>query len=157
MGRSQPNHYARRARVVFVILAVSAITCGNAVARYQQPFDAFPPIPGRETDYTKFSHPIRRVAVIGAGPSGLLHAATLIEHGFRVRLFERAPRPGGVWYYTPETPVPAKYPQVYSLSLFDGSNCDIRIETHQYGRLDISQMFPIPFPRFASTKTGMMD
>jgi len=60
--------------------------------------------------YTKFSHPIHRVAVIGAGPSGLQSAAVLREHGFEVRLFDRAPHPGGNWYYTPLKPVPAAFP-----------------------------------------------
>lgn len=53
---------------------------------------------------------LKRVAVIGAGPSGLMHAATLIEQGFEVRLFERAPKPGGQWFYTDKTPVSAPFP-----------------------------------------------
>lgn len=60
-----------------------------------------------------FQHPIKRVAVIGAGPSGLQHAATLLEHGFEVRMFERAPMPGGLWFYTDLTPVPASFPYVF--------------------------------------------
>ncbi|KAJ7862931.1 FAD/NAD-P-binding domain-containing protein [Mycena olivaceomarginata] len=52
-----------------------------------------------------FDHPIRRVAVVGAGPAGLQAAAKLIEHNFTVRLFERAPHPGGNWLYSEETPV----------------------------------------------------
>ncbi|KAJ7792160.1 FAD/NAD-P-binding domain-containing protein [Mycena olivaceomarginata] len=51
-----------------------------------------------------FDHPIRRVAVVGAGPAGLQAAAKLIEHNFTVRLFERAPHPGGNWLYSEETP-----------------------------------------------------
>ncbi len=39
----------------------------------------------------------RRVAVIGAGISGLAHADVLVRCGFTVTLFERAPRLGGVW------------------------------------------------------------
>ncbi|KAJ7505589.1 FAD/NAD-P-binding domain-containing protein [Mycena galericulata] len=57
-----------------------------------------------------FHHPIKRVAVIGAGPAGLQAAAKLIEHNFTVRLFERAPSPGGNWFYTDETPVREPYP-----------------------------------------------
>lgn len=62
-----------------------------------------------ESQYN-FERKIERVAVIGAGPSGLQRAATLIEHGFQVRLFERAPRPGGEWLYSDETPVSAPFP-----------------------------------------------
>ncbi|KAJ7442530.1 FAD/NAD-P-binding domain-containing protein [Mycena galericulata] len=57
-----------------------------------------------------FHHPIKRVAVIGAGPAGLQAAAKLIEHNFTVRLFDRAPSPGGNWFYTDETPLREAYP-----------------------------------------------
>ncbi|KAJ7637063.1 FAD/NAD-P-binding domain-containing protein [Roridomyces roridus] len=60
--------------------------------------------------YTVFHHPIRRVAVVGAGPAGLQAAAKLVEHNFTVRLFDRAPSPGGNWFYTDETPVRESYP-----------------------------------------------
>lgn len=60
--------------------------------------------------YTRFSHPIRRVAVIGAGPAGLQSAAVLREQGFEVRLFERADKPGGNWYYSPLTPLSVPFP-----------------------------------------------
>ncbi|KAF9511429.1 hypothetical protein BS47DRAFT_1395074 [Hydnum rufescens UP504] len=59
--------------------------------------------------YTEFPS-IRRVAVIGAGPSGLQSAVTLLEHGFEVRLFERRPKPGGNWFYSALTPLPAAFP-----------------------------------------------
>lgn len=62
------------------------------------------------SSYYEFEHKIERIAVIGAGPTGLQHAAALLEHGFQVRLFERAPRPGGEWLYTDKTPVPASFP-----------------------------------------------
>ncbi|KAJ7853080.1 FAD/NAD-P-binding domain-containing protein [Mycena olivaceomarginata] len=52
-----------------------------------------------------FDHPIRRVAFVGAGPAGLQAAAKLIEHNFTVRLFERAPHPGGNCLYSEETPM----------------------------------------------------
>lgn len=39
----------------------------------------------------------KRVAIIGAGISGLAHADVLERCGFSVTLFERAPRLGGVW------------------------------------------------------------
>lgn len=40
---------------------------------------------------------IRRVAVIGAGISGVLSAAHLIAAGIEVVVFERNDAPGGVW------------------------------------------------------------
>lgn len=58
----------------------------------------------------EFQHSIERVAVIGAGPTGLQHAAALLEHGFQVRLYERAPVPGGQWLYTDKTPVDVPFP-----------------------------------------------
>src|SRR5436189_2035992 len=39
----------------------------------------------------------KRVAIIGAGISGLAHADVLERCGFSVVVFERAPRLGGVW------------------------------------------------------------
>ncbi|KAJ6486762.1 FAD/NAD-P-binding domain-containing protein [Mycena sanguinolenta] len=62
------------------------------------------------SEWTVFHHPIKSVAVIGAGPAGLQAAAKLIEHNFTVRLFDRAPSPGGNWFYTDETPVREPYP-----------------------------------------------
>jgi hypothetical protein len=57
-----------------------------------------------------FISPIKSVAVIGAGPSGLQHVAALLENGFQVRLFERDSVPGGNWRYTEEIPVDVAYP-----------------------------------------------
>ncbi|KAF7368661.1 Dimethylaniline monooxygenase [Mycena venus] len=64
--------------------------------------------------WTTFPHPITRVAVIGAGPSGLQAAANLLTANLSVRLFERAPAPGGNWFYTEETPVREAYPETNS-------------------------------------------
>lgn len=71
-----------------------------------------PGVADDERQWFQFSNEIRRVAVIGAGPSGLIHAHTLLSEGFEVRLFERAPKPGGQWLYTDETPVHASFPWV---------------------------------------------
>ncbi|KAJ7471623.1 FAD/NAD-P-binding domain-containing protein [Mycena galericulata] len=60
--------------------------------------------------WTTFPHPINRVAVIGAGPAGLQAAAYLLAENLSVRLFERAPSPGGNWFYTEETPARESYP-----------------------------------------------
>lgn len=63
-----------------------------------------------EDEYYQFSHPVQRVAVIGAGACGLQAAASLIENGFQVRLFERQDQPGGNWYYRDQTPIHASFP-----------------------------------------------
>ncbi|KAI0592862.1 FAD/NAD(P)-binding domain-containing protein [Biscogniauxia sp. FL1348] len=42
----------------------------------------------------------RRVAVIGAGVSGLTVARRLLAEGVNVTVYERQPMAGGVWYYT---------------------------------------------------------
>lgn len=64
--------------------------------------------------WTTFHHPVKRVAVIGAGPAGLQAAAKLNEHNFTVRLFDKAPETGGTWFYTDETPVREPYPYAAS-------------------------------------------
>lgn len=68
-------------------------------------------------DHFQFAHQIERVAVIGGGGTGLLHAATLIEHGFKVRLFEKQANPGGNWLYNDKAPLPAAFPCVTSIKL----------------------------------------
>lgn len=40
------------------------------------------------------------VAVIGAGPSGLVSAKYALEQGFRVTVFEQGEEVGGIWVYT---------------------------------------------------------
>lgn len=67
------------------------------------------------SEWTVFNKTIKRVAVIGAGPAGLQAAAELKEHSFDVRLFERAPGPGGNWRYSDEIPVRESYPSVFLL------------------------------------------
>ncbi|EXJ92623.1 hypothetical protein A1O3_01175 [Capronia epimyces CBS 606.96] len=54
--------------------------------------------------------PIRRVAVIGAGVSGVSTAAHLIAEGLDVTVFERAPVSGGVWVLDPNIPFEPAYP-----------------------------------------------
>ncbi|KAJ7190186.1 FAD/NAD-P-binding domain-containing protein [Mycena pura] len=62
-------------------------------------------------NWTTFPHPISSVAVIGAGPAGLQATATLLSlTNVSVRLFERAPAPGGNWFYTDEKPAREAYP-----------------------------------------------
>lgn len=58
-----------------------------------------------EGPYFDFGRKLERVAVIGAGAAGLVSTAILQDHNLTVRTFERAPKPGGNWYYSEETPV----------------------------------------------------
>ncbi|KAK1517027.1 thiol-specific monooxygenase [Colletotrichum costaricense] len=61
---------------------------------------------------------IKRVAVIGAGPSGAIATDALVkEQAFdTIRVFDRRPIPGGTWIYTPHLP-----PNIPSLkALLDG-------------------------------------
>ncbi|EWC45007.1 hypothetical protein DRE_06287 [Drechslerella stenobrocha 248] len=46
---------------------------------------------------------IRKVAVIGGGPSGAVAAKCLLAEGLTPVIFEQRPSFGGVWNYTPET------------------------------------------------------
>lgn len=46
------------------------------------------------SQYHELQHPVKRVAVIGAGVSGLVGTSVLWDHNFTVRTFERAPKPG---------------------------------------------------------------
>ncbi|TFK31089.1 hypothetical protein BDQ12DRAFT_694562 [Crucibulum laeve] len=60
----------------------------------------------------QFKWPIRRVAIIGAGPGGLISYRELSDAGFNVHVYERDNSPGGNWHYTEETPVDAPVPNV---------------------------------------------
>jgi hypothetical protein len=76
-------------------------------------FDNMPhPVP-IETQYWELPRPIRTVAVIGAGASGVSHkvssadcqlpiARRLRDAGKQVRLYERNSYPGGIWKYQPD-------------------------------------------------------
>ncbi|KAF8310291.1 FAD/NAD(P)-binding domain-containing protein [Clavulina sp. PMI_390] len=71
---------------------------------------------GAQHRYYKFPHDIKRVAVIGAGPSGLQAASALLDEGLEVRLFERQDQPGGNWYYQDAQPIelsPRKHRSLY--------------------------------------------
>ncbi|KAI0874706.1 hypothetical protein GGS24DRAFT_458267 [Hypoxylon argillaceum] len=67
------------------------------------PVDRFP---SPEADQT----PIRNVAVIGAGISGVVSAAHLIKEGFGVTVFERTGTIGGVWCYDERVDVDPPFP-----------------------------------------------
>lgn len=56
----------------------------------------------------QFQWAIKRVAIIGAGVSGLLAYKSLLEtdHFTSIRIFERDRVPGGNWHYTTDRPSP---------------------------------------------------
>ncbi|KAF8127436.1 hypothetical protein EV363DRAFT_1515362 [Boletus edulis] len=93
-------------RVVGLVLLA-----GVAVASVQRHFSSSPFQESKADEY-QFEWPIQRVAVIGAGPSGLVAYRELTEAGLDVRLFERNSVPGGVWHYTEEVPLDAPVPNV---------------------------------------------
>lgn len=43
------------------------------------------------------------IAVIGAGPSGIISAKNAIDQGHNVTIFEKTGTLGGVWYFTEKT------------------------------------------------------
>ncbi|KAI8147322.1 hypothetical protein BJV82DRAFT_595102 [Fennellomyces sp. T-0311] len=51
-----------------------------------------------------FDKPIKKVAVIGAGSSGLTAAKALKDHGMEVNVFERDSDVGGLWSYSDKKP-----------------------------------------------------
>ncbi|KAG6355145.1 hypothetical protein INS49_004226 [Diaporthe citri] len=58
--------------------------------------------------------PIKSVAVIGAGISGVSSAAHLLRHGFEVVVFERSSVTGGLWHFDPRPDRDPEYPSTES-------------------------------------------
>jgi cation diffusion facilitator CzcD-associated flavoprotein CzcO len=54
--------------------------------------------------------PIKSVAVVGAGISGVSSAAHLLRHGFEVVVFERSSVAGGIWHFDPRPDREPEYP-----------------------------------------------
>ncbi|KAF3940695.1 hypothetical protein ABW19_dt0201632 [Dactylella cylindrospora] len=52
---------------------------------------------------TRISPKIRKVAILGGGPSGAVSAKCLLAEGLIPTIFEQRSTFGGVWNYTPET------------------------------------------------------
>ncbi|KAH9942798.1 hypothetical protein B0H21DRAFT_695998 [Amylocystis lapponica] len=66
--------------------------------------------PASEENGYQLKWPVNKVAIIGAGPGGMLVYRELTQAGFQVHVFERDDVPGGNWHYTEETPVDAPIP-----------------------------------------------
>jgi thioredoxin reductase len=62
------------------------------------------------SDSYRFDSQVRKVAIIGAGPGGMIAYRELTQAGFESRLFERDDMPGGNWHYTNEIPLDAPVP-----------------------------------------------
>lgn len=58
--------------------------------------------------------PIKSVAVVGSGISGVSSAAHLLRHGFEVVVFERSSVTGGVWHFDPRPDLDPEYPSTES-------------------------------------------
>lgn len=99
-------------KVFLAFLVFPILVSGQSQNQFQTVFKS--PAKGQsETEPTfQFHHPIKCIAVVGAGLSGLQATAWLLEHNFTVRLFDRAPHPGGNWQYSEERPVRESYPYV---------------------------------------------
>ncbi|KKY34504.1 putative thiol-specific monooxygenase [Diaporthe ampelina] len=89
--------------------------------------------------------PIKSVAVIGAGISGVSSAAHLIRHGFEVVVFERSSVTGGVWHFDPRPDRDPEYPSTEANHTPDGAvkskeSCEAR------GEDDIALLHAPPGP-----------
>ncbi|KAH8731955.1 dimethylaniline monooxygenase [Phaeosphaeriaceae sp. PMI808] len=58
------------------------------------------------------TYPLDRVAVIGAGISGVVAAAHLIREGIDVTVFERSSAAGGIWLYDERKPLDPVYESI---------------------------------------------
>ncbi|VDB96834.1 unnamed protein product [Peniophora sp. CBMAI 1063] len=101
--RATGRQGAMKLRAILLLSALGALASAEQVVLNSNIKDK------EDSPYTVFP-PIKRVAVVGAGPSGLQVAAELKEHGFNVTIFDRAPGPGGNWRFTDEIPVRESYP-----------------------------------------------
>ncbi|CAD6445792.1 6fdc982d-a0c6-4e74-9eea-af9f47ff6dff [Sclerotinia trifoliorum] len=74
-----------------------------------------------------------RVAVIGAGVSGLAAARHLLDYGLDVTIYERSSKPGGVWAYDERKPLESKYPSILPsvAGLYPDSDSDSQGVTSQ--------------------------
>lgn len=73
----------------------------------------------KESPYHIWDRRIKRVAVIGSGPSGTPAARHLLEAGLDVQVFERQSSPGGIWNITSETSSLPSTPPPPSTSAFE--------------------------------------
>ncbi|KII86697.1 hypothetical protein PLICRDRAFT_55612 [Plicaturopsis crispa FD-325 SS-3] len=92
------------------VLLVAAAVADRCFALSQSPFLLNNDEDKAASDHYQFKWPIRRVAIIGAGPSGLITYRELTKAGFEAHIYERDNVPGGNWHYTEEIPTDAPVP-----------------------------------------------
>lgn len=68
---------------------------------------------------TNRSKMVRKIAIIGAGPSGLCCAKNAIDFGNDVTVYERNSDVGGTWIYTDQTGTD-EYGQPIHSSMYKG-------------------------------------
>ncbi|KAJ7575403.1 FAD/NAD(P)-binding domain-containing protein [Mycena floridula] len=92
------------------LLALSFPLCHAQLP--QVPFALVKDIDSTSNSSYRFQWPIKRVAIIGGGPSGLIayREFNRPEFEYSVRLFERDNVPGGNWHYTEGIPTDAPVP-----------------------------------------------
>ncbi|KAK2596558.1 hypothetical protein N8I77_013443 [Diaporthe amygdali] len=78
--------------------------------------------------------PIKTVAVIGAGISGVSSAAHLLRHGFEVVVFERSSVTGGVWHFDPRPDRDPQYPGTDSLESDTNGTQDGAVHAKENGK-----------------------
>ncbi|EGO03160.1 hypothetical protein SERLA73DRAFT_174607 [Serpula lacrymans var. lacrymans S7.3] len=92
------------------MLGVLVLVLSLAVAASTQNQHPFVMADETTNDEYHFGSSIRRVAIIGAGPSALVAYRDFTQAGFELRIFERDTVPGGNWHYTEEAPADAPVP-----------------------------------------------
>lgn len=66
----------------------------------------------------------KRVAVIGAGPTGLMAVKNLIEDGFEVTGYDSRPYVGGLWRYSTDSSISATEGTVFNSSIYRSAISD---------------------------------
>ncbi|KAK9721085.1 monooxygenase [Basidiobolus ranarum] len=90
-----------------------------------------------DSEHYSFQKPVKRIAIVGAGPTGLIVGKNLSqEDAFEVNIFERNDSIGGIWNYSVDKGPAIQYPQL-SAGSYD-THCG-----------------PIPSPMYQSLRTNL--
>jgi thioredoxin reductase len=89
--------------VLFKRFETALFEFGSSIQRIAREMaQVFPPLFNSQNSSRYQNNLPKKIAVIGAGASGLITAQRLKQDGFDVKVFERANHVGGVWKYTDE-------------------------------------------------------